>query len=151
MRSVLLVCLGNICRSPTAEAVMRAEAGERLRIESAGLGGWHVHSPPDSRTRAAGEARGYDFAGMTARQVDAGDFERFDHILAMDADNLRALKALCPPEHTHKVELFLSVLEGGPNDVPDPYYGGPDGFEHVLDLVEAASAAWMDRWAAASN
>ena len=148
MVQVLLVCLGNICRSPTAEAVMRARArGTDFVIDSAGTGGWHRGNPPDARARAAGERRGYDFTGQAARQVSDADFARFDHILAMDTDNLAELARRCPAEHAHKLALFLSVLPDGPESVPDPYYGGPDGFEHVLDLVEAASDAWMDRLA----
>lgn len=135
---VLMVCLGNICRSPTAEAVMRARARGRVEVESVGTGGWHHGEPPDPRARKAGEARGYDFATITARQVRAADFAAFDAIYAMDRDNLATLRRQCPPEHAHKLALLLDGVDGAPSEVPDPYYGGPEGFDHVLDLVERA-------------
>ena len=134
-RSILFVCTGNICRSPTAEAVLRHLAREKsleLRIESAGLGDWHVGDPPDERAQQHAKNRGYDLSAQRARQVRAEDFERFDMILAMDRGHLRALQKLAPAHHHAKIRLFV---EG--RDVPDPYYGGPDGFEKVLDLVEA--------------
>ena len=134
-RSILFVCTGNICRSPTAEAVLRHLAREKsleLRIESAGLGDWHVGDPPDERAQHHAKNRGYDLSAQRARQVRAEDFERFDMILAMDRGHLRALQKLAPAHHHAKIRLFV---EG--RDVPDPYYGGPDGFEKVLDLVEA--------------
>lgn len=125
---------------------MRAKAaGMDIEVDSAGTGAWHRGNPPDPRSVAAGQRRGYDFSGQTARQVTDADFETFDHILAMDADNLAALQARCPREHHHKIDLFLSVLPDAPDSVPDPYYGGPDGFETVLDLVERASDIWTDR------
>ncbi|MDP5291831.1 low molecular weight protein-tyrosine-phosphatase [Oceanimonas sp. CHS3-5] len=139
--SVIFACMGNICRSPTAEAVFRhkaASAGLNMEIDSAGTIGYHAGSGPDARARAAGEARGYDFSGMRARQVMVQDFERFDLVLAADKENLRDLQRLCPAEHSHKVKLLLSFAEGAEQEVPDPYYGGEQGFEHVLDLVEAA-------------
>ena len=134
-RSILFVCTGNICRSPTAEGVFRSlcrRQGIELRIESAGLGDWHVGAPPDERAQHHARTRGYDLSEQRARQVSAHDFEHFDMILAMDGGHLRALQKLAPPRHHAKIRLFL---EG--RDVPDPYYGGPDGFEKVLDLVEA--------------
>ncbi|OXY82597.1 low molecular weight protein-tyrosine-phosphatase [Oceanimonas doudoroffii] len=139
--SVLMICMGNICRSPTAEAVFRhkaTQAGLNLTIDSAGTIGYHAGSGPDARARAAGEARGYDFSGMRARQVTVDDFARFDLVLAADRSNLEDLLRLCPPEHQHKVKLLLSYANGPEQEVPDPYYGGEQGFEHVLDLVEAA-------------
>ena len=134
-RSILFVCTGNICRSPTAEGVLRSlckQHGIELRIESAGLGDWHVGHPPDERAQHHAKNRCYDLSAQRARQVRADDFERFDMILAMDRGHLRALQKLAPPHHHAKIRLFV---EG--RDVPDPYYGGPDGFEKVLDLVEA--------------
>ncbi|AEY01719.1 protein tyrosine phosphatase [Oceanimonas sp. GK1] len=138
---VLTVCMGNICRSPTAEAVLRhkaARAGLDVEVDSAGTIGYHAGAGPDARARAAGEARGYDFSGMRARQVTVSDFERFDLVLAADKENLRDLQRLCPPAHVHKVKLLLSFAEGPEQEVPDPYYGGEQGFERVLDMVEAA-------------
>jgi protein-tyrosine phosphatase len=135
-RSVLFVCTGNICRSPTAEGVLRHLAekeGIELRVASAGTGDWHVGSPPDERAQRHAKGRGYDLSALRARQVRPSDFEEFDLILAMDRGHLRALEGMAPPAMRHKVRLFVQG-----HDVPDPYYGGPQGFEHVLDLVEAA-------------
>ena len=135
-RAILFVCTGNICRSPTAEAVLRhlaAEEGLELRIASAGIGDWHVGSAPDERAQRHAKSRGYDLSALRARQVSKRDFAEFDLILAMDRSHLRKLERMAPPEHRHKVRLFLPA-----QDVPDPYYGGPEGFEQVLDLVEAA-------------
>lgn len=140
MPSVLFVCLGNICRSPTAEAVFRAKSkGLDIHIDSAGTGAWHIGNPPDPRSRAEGERRGYSFAGQAARKVDVRDFTTFDYILAMDAANLRDLSAIAPPDMTARLSLFLP--DG--RDVPDPYYGGPDGFKQVVDLIEDASTHWL--------
>ena len=107
------------------------KAGIDLRIESAGIGDWHVGQPPDERTQHHARSRGYDLSAQRARQVRAGDFEEFDLILAMDSGHLRALRQMAPQGHRAKIRLF-----GADADVPDPYYGGPDGFERVLDLVE---------------
>jgi protein-tyrosine phosphatase len=134
-RSVLFVCTGNICRSPTAEGVLRhlaKEQGIELHIQSAGIGDWHVGHPPDERAQKHAKTRGYDLSALRARQVRPGDFEEFDLILAMDRGHLRALERMAPPEHRHKIRLFVAG-----SDVPDPYYGGPEGFERVLDVVEA--------------
>lgn len=146
MTSLLFVCLGNICRSPTAEAVFRAKLPEEgIHIDSAGTGAWHEGEPPDPRSRAAGEARGYSFAGQSARAVTDDDFARFDHIFAMDSANLRALQERCPPQHAHKLSRLLDLTpDCGARDVPDPYYGGADGFTRVLDLIEGAAAAYHD-------
>ena len=146
---ILFVCLGNICRSPTAEGVMRhvlREEGleDRIEVDSAGTGGWHVGSPPDERATEAAARRGTTLEGA-ARRFDPSDFGSFDLILAMDAENRRDLLALAPDDEARaKVRLLRefdpeSVASGASLDVPDPYYGGDDGFEQVLDLVEAAA------------
>lgn len=140
---VLFVCLGNICRSPTAEGVFRhkvREAGleERIEIDSAGTGDWHVGKAPDARTRAAALRRGYDLSSLRARQVSVADFSRYDLVLAMDNANLRDLKRLRGSSGQAELDLFLRRYELEIDEVPDPYYGGEDGFEQVLDLVERA-------------
>ena len=155
---ILFVCLGNICRSPTAEGVMARmlrEAGldGEVVIDSAGTGGWHAGEPPDPRATEAARRRGTELTG-TARQVRAEDFEAFDLLLAMDRDNLRELHAIAPhAEAREKVRLlreFDPSSAGAPDlDVPDPYYGGPRGFDHVLDLVEAACRGLLDEIRAA--
>jgi protein-tyrosine phosphatase len=141
---ILFVCLGNICRSPTAEAVLRALAAREapelpLEVDSAGTADYHVGQPPDPRTRAAAARRGYDLSALRARTVDSGDFERFDLILAMDRENLKVLKRRAPSHAHERLHLFLEFAPDAPEDVPDPYYGGPNGFEEVLDLVESAT------------
>lgn len=140
---VLFVCLGNICRSPTAEAVFRTraqQAGLDIEIESAGTGAWHAGENPDPRTIEAGEMRGYSFAGQSARAVDITDFATFDYILAMDSQNLAHLEDISPAGFSGHLGLFLSFDQNqSMTDVPDPYYGGADGFETVLNLIEAAS------------
>lgn len=142
---ILFVCLGNICRSPTAEVVFRAVASREapdivLEIDSAGTAGYHVGELPDRRTRQAAARRGYDLSALRARVVEPRDFEYFDLILAMDRENLRALERRAPAERRERLRLFLDFApETGISEVPDPYYGGPNGFEDVLDLIEAAS------------
>jgi protein-tyrosine phosphatase len=149
--SVLFVCMGNICRSPTAEGVFRAavvKAGldGRIRAASAGLGDWHVGSPPDRRAVQAARRRGYDLATLRGRQVKAADFSRFGWILAMDDANMRALTAMRPPDFGGHLGLLLDFApELGVREVPDPYYGAPDGFDRVLDLVEASTAGLLAR------
>lgn len=140
---VLFVCLGNICRSPTAEGVFRQkvrQAGleDRIEIDSAGTGDWHVGKAPDARTRAAALRRGYDLSSLRARQVSVADFSRYDLVLAMDNANLRDLKRLRGSTGKAELDLFLRRYELEIDEVPDPYYGGEDGFEQVLDLVERA-------------
>src|SRR5215468_595443 len=142
---ILFVCLGNICRSPTAEAVVRSlaalEAPElALEVDSAGTAGYHIGEPPDPRMQAAAARRGYQLAALRARIVEPGDFERFDLILAMDRENLTVLRRRAPEQARERVRLFLEFApHREPEEVPDPYYGGPNGFEEVLDLVEAAA------------
>ncbi len=150
MHSVLFVCLGNICRSPTAEAVFRDRAArsgmlERLSIDSAGTGDWHVGKAPDARAREAAARRGYDLSALRARQVTPGDFERFGIILAMDEANLRELELLRPAGFDGLLDRFLSFHPDTPvREVPDPYYGGDQGFEQVLDLIEGASEGLLE-------
>ena len=134
--NVLFVCTGTICRSPTAEGVLRtlaAREGLKIHIESAGIGRWHVGCAPDERAQHHAKTRGYDLSKQRARQVEPLDFERFDLILAMDRGHLSALHRMAPEGHHAKIRLFVPE-----RDVPDPYYGGPAGFEEVLNLVEAA-------------
>lgn len=145
---VLFVCLGNICRSPTAEAVMRqrlqqAGLAERIEVDSAGTGDWHVGKAPDSRTQQAASRRGYDLSSLRGRQVSVDDFARFDLILAMDGVNLRDLQRMRPAQARGELDLYLRRFELAEDDVPDPYYGGSEGFEHVLDLLEQASDALL--------
>lgn len=141
--SILFVCMGNICRSPTAEGVFRQRAeaaGLALEIDSAGTHGYHIGAVPDARSTQHAAARGYDLSAQRARKVAASDFERFDHLLAMDHDNLALLKAACPPRHSHKLGLFMQYAKNSASDVvPDPYYGGAQGFDRVLDFIEDAS------------
>ncbi|MCR9834009.1 low molecular weight protein-tyrosine-phosphatase [Vibrio parahaemolyticus] len=148
MKRILVVCMGNICRSPTGEAVLRAKAeelGVDVDIDSAGTIGYHTGNTPDSRAMAAGKLRGYSFKGMRARQVSVQDFEDFDLVLAADKANLADLLDICPAEHRHKVSLLLSHSNSSYDEIPDPYYGGDDGFELVLDLIEEASVAVLQK------
>jgi protein-tyrosine phosphatase len=139
------VCLGNICRSPTAEGVLRDLAAREapelaLDIDSAGTAGYHVGSAPDPRSRRAALARGIDIGGLRARQVVAADFDRFDWLLAMDQENLRALEAMRPARSRGQARLLMSYApQLGVSDVPDPYYGTERDFEAVLDLTIAAA------------
>jgi protein-tyrosine phosphatase len=157
---ILFVCMGNICRSPTAEAVMRRlvrDAGleDRIEVESAGTGGWHAGDPPDARAAAAAARRGVTLDGA-ARQVRPDDFREYDLLIAMDRENLRGLLAVAPDEAaSEKVRLlreFDPTSAGAPDlDVPDPYYGGDRGFETVLDMVEAACRGLLDELRAAGR
>jgi protein-tyrosine phosphatase len=151
---LLFVCLGNICRSPTAEGVMRelvrqTGMGESVELDSAGTGAWHAGSPPDARAAAAAGARGVALGGL-ARKVRPSDFEEFDLILAMDRSNLRELRRMAPDEQARaRVRLLREFDPTSPPgerdlEVPDPYYGGPEGFEEVLDLVQAACAGLLE-------
>ena len=140
-RKILFVCLGNICRSPTAEGVFRELADragllEDLVIDSAGTGAWHVGESPDRRMRQAALRHGYRLEGR-ARRVEASDYARFDLIFAMDSDNLDSLQRSCPTQHAHKVRLLGDLDSSQPGaDVPDPYYGGTRGFDVVVEMVE---------------
>jgi protein-tyrosine phosphatase len=157
---ILFVCMGNICRSPTAEGVMRRllrDAGleAAIEIDSAGTGGWHAGEPPDARAAEAAGRRGVALGGA-ARQVTAGDFDAFDLLVAMDRENLRELLAIAPDEAAaEKVRLLREFdpasADAGDLDVPDPYYGGERGFERVLDLVEAACRGLLDELRAAGE
>jgi protein-tyrosine phosphatase len=141
----LFVCLGNICRSPTAEAVFRDlasrhAAGLAVEVDSAGTHGYHAGSPPDERAIAAARRRGIDMSGLRARVVDAGDFERFDLLLAMDELVYERLRQIAPSGQAGRVRLFLDYAPNlNRREVPDPYYGGETGFEEVLDLVDEAA------------
>lgn len=143
IKSVLFVCMGNICRSPTAEAVFREKMkaqGLSLKVDSAGTLGAHAKEKPDHRAQKAGIARGYSFDGIKARKVTLKDFTDFDLILAMDHDNVNELNKLAPPQLKYKINLMLDfATDHEEEQVPDPYYGGAKGFDYVLDLVEAAS------------
>ena len=144
-RRVLLVCMGNICRSPTAEAVLRVkakQAGLSIEFDSAGTENYHVGDAPDPRSMRHAHARGYDLKPLRARQVHASDFHEFDLILAADEINLRELRRRCPQEEHHRLALFLGDVA-----LPDPYYGKSDDFEKVLDLVEKQAVLLVSRWA----
>lgn len=149
--SVLFVCLGNICRSPTAEGVFRAAVekeglGGRIRVASAGLGNWHLGSPPDRRAVQAAQRRGYDLAKLRGRQVGAADFSRYGWVLAMDDSVMKALTEMRPPDYGGHLGLLLDFApQLGVREVPDPYYGAPSGFERVLDLVEPATLALLEQ------
>ena len=140
----LLVCLGNICRSPTAEAVLRqrlsaSDLADRVEVDSAGTASYHVGAPPDHRSMQHAKRRGYDLSALRARRVADDDFERFDLILAMDSENLADLQERCPRQHRAKLRLLSEfATRHSLRDVPDPYSGGAAGFETVLDLVEDA-------------
>ncbi|RKE35215.1 protein-tyrosine phosphatase [Paraburkholderia sp. BL23I1N1] len=147
--SICFVCLGNICRSPTAEGVMRrlvgeAKLAERILVDSAGTGDWHIGQPPDDRAQRAAGRRGYELAGLRGRQIAAADFERFDLLIAMDDKNVAALRQVCPGAQRDKIRLLMEFVPdadgrwGGAHEVVDPYFGGAEGFEQVLDQCEAA-------------
>jgi len=142
MLRVLMVCLGNICRSPTAEAVLRQRLvahglHAQVEVDSAGTGAWHAGDPPDARAQRHALRRGYDLSPLRARRVVDADFDDFDLLLAMDEENLAELRRLQPVGARGEIRLFAAV------EVPDPYQGGAQGFETVLDLVEQASDGWI--------
>jgi len=145
MIKVLFVCMGNICRSPTAQGtfekvVKEANLEKKIFIDSAGTHAYHIGEQPDLRSQAAAKNRGIDLSKQRARKVSLKDFEEFDYILPMDQDNYSSLKLICPDEHLSKIKLFLAYApESKFREVPDPYYGGEKGFELVLDLIEEAS------------
>ncbi len=150
--NVLFVCMGNICRSPTAEAVFRRQVREAgfewaIHIDSAGTHDFHCGEAPDERAQRAALRRGYDASRLRARCVEKKDFEYFHYILAMDRSNLALLQRECPPQHSHKLGLFMQFSErfAEAEEVPDPYFGGSQGFEHVLDMVEEAGRGLLDR------
>jgi protein-tyrosine phosphatase len=148
IQSILMVCMGNICRSPTAHGVMRQQLAQQglthVRVDSAGTHAYHVGSPPDERSQAHALRRGYDLSDLRARKLVAADFERFDLILVMDWENLALTQELCPPEHQRKVRRLTEFCQKHDSPVvPDPYYGGDAGFEGVLDLVEDACAGLL--------
>ena len=146
---VLFVCMGNICRSPTAEGVFSETLRNRapklaVHVDSAGTHAYHVGDPPDHRACRAAARRGIDLSSQRARRVTTDDFSRFDLVLAMDEDNFRMLTAISPPEYRSRIRLFMEFApETGRSSVPDPYYGGSTGFEYVLDLVEEASVGLL--------
>lgn len=145
--AILLVCMGNICRSPTAEGVLRSRLAaegllDTVHLDSAGTHGYHIGRAPDVRAQAAARRRGYDLSELRARQITVEDFYRFDWVLFMDDDNHQDLLRICPPAERHRLRRLLSFSArhaGTDTAVPDPYYGGQEGFEQVLDLVEAAA------------
>lgn len=151
--AVLIVCTGNICRSPTAEGVLKAKAAARgfagwLRVDSAGTHDYHVGEAPDPRAVRHAAARGYDLSELRARQVAPADFRAFDHVLAMDRSHLAILRTIAPAAPRSRLGLFLEASASWPDeDVPDPYYGGAAGFERVLDMVEEAAEKWLERLA----
>lgn len=150
MVSVLFVCLGNICRSPTAEGVFRRVCQEQgvadqIRIDSAGTANWHAGKPPDARAVMTAKGRGVDISGLRARQATAADFYDFDFVIAMDDSNVEDLEILRPVDASAELHRFLAFAgSDAPRDVPDPYYGGDEGFEQVLDLVTEASRGLLN-------
>ncbi len=147
---VMFVCLGNICRSPTAQGIFQkmvddAGMSEVIQVESSGTGSWHIGEGPDARAATAALQRGYDLRALRAQQVKPSDFEEFDYILAMDKQNLADLRRMCPEKYKGTLSLFLPYGSNSQyEEVPDPYYGGNQGFELVLDLVEDAARALLD-------
>ena len=145
MVKVLFVCMGNICRSPTAHGVFRALVekeglSQAVEIDSAGTHAYHVGSAPDSRAQATAQERGIDISDLVARRVEPDDFDLFDFVVAMDQDNYMSLSEICPDQHVDKIYMFMDFADHmRTREVPDPYYGGPSGFDRVFDLVEAAS------------
>jgi protein-tyrosine phosphatase len=148
MVRVLFVCMGNICRSPLAQGVFedvlrREDLEDEVFVDSAGTGAWHVGEPPDRRAQRSASSRGLDLSSQRARRIAPEDCENFDYILTMDEENYRAVASLC--RGSAVVSPFLDFATESPErEVPDPYYGGPDGFEHVLDLVEKASEGLLE-------
>lgn len=149
MVKVLFVCLGNICRSPSAEAVFRALVdakglASKIHTDSAGTGAWHVGNMPDERAQITGKARGITMSDLRARQVKPDDFDNFDYIIAMDNSNLTHLEQLKPASYKGRLELMLAYSEIQSGEVPDPYYGGMTDYEHVFDLLEPAATGLLN-------
>lgn len=149
MIRVLFVCMGNICRSPTAHGVFRAlveraDLSSKIEIDSAGTHSYHVGATPDPRAQSAAERRGFNLADLRARKVIAADLDQFDYVLVMDRDNYDNVMSICPPEHARKVRLFMEFAERSEEEVPDPYYGARTGFDRVLDMVEEASNGFLE-------
>ncbi len=147
---ILFVCLGNICRSPTAEAIFRHKLQEKdlvdqISIDSCGTSAAHQGERPDARSRQVAEQRGISMQGQFSRPLRKSDFQDFDLLLAMDEQNLRGLLNHCPEEYLDKCQLFLKYSDSGLKSVPDPYWGGPDGFDHVFNLIEEASEKWLEK------
>ena len=145
---VLFVCTGNICRSPTAEAIFRklaTDAGMAVTADSAGTHGYHVGEPPDPRAQKAAAKRGYDLSALRARTIESADFQRFDLILAMDQEHHAILSRIAGSSADHKLKLMMSYAQRfKEREVPDPYYGGPQGFERVLDMLEDAARGLLE-------
>ena len=152
--SVLFVCLGNICRSPTAQAVFVDKAKRQsfnVHVDSAGTAGFHKGAAPDKRSQLIAQQRNYDLSSLKCRRVSEEDFEKFDYIIAMDKSNVRELKRKCPEELQHKVSLLMSYTDSTFEEVPDPYYGGGKGFDLVLDLIEQACDGLLHHLISNSN
>ncbi len=148
MKSVLFVCTGNICRSPSADGILRhlvAERGLDITVDSCGTHGYHVGEAPDERSIQTAKQNGVDLSFLSARKLERDDFERFDLLLAMDNGHFDRMRLLCSPQHSHKLHLFLDFLPGheGQN-VPDPYYGSIEGFHHVYDLCLRGCEALLE-------
>lgn len=149
-KKILFICLGNICRSPTAQGVLQkkiieAQLGDVLHIDSCGTGGWHVGQPPDDRTIEAAKERGYDLSELRARRLSADDYHKFDYMLAMDTRNLADVIKKAPGEYHGQIRLLLDFApQFNMTEVPDPYHGGQDGFERVIELIEAASDGLLE-------
>lgn len=146
---VLMVCLGNICRSPTAHGVFQhlvdqQGLSDQILVDSAGTSSWHIGEPPDTRSQKAALLRGYDLSDQRGRQVKTIDFDHFDYVLAMDESNLSDLRSLCPTHFSGYLGLFLNFAAASQTEVPDPYHGGGKGFDTVLDLVEAAAEGLLE-------
>lgn len=141
-----MVCLGNICRSPLAEGILRAKAPENVAIDSAGTAGYHIGNPPDPRSIAVAKSRGLDIGMQRCRRFEKQDFQRFDLILVMDENNYHdILEQADTDDDRNKVRLLLREVMDGPDEVPDPYYGGEQGFEYVYDLIDRACDALLER------
>lgn len=151
--SILFVCMGNICRSPLAEGIFThitetVQQQHRFHVDSAGTGGWHAGNPPDPRSMEIAARHGIDISGQRARQVNTDDFERFDLILCMDEDNLARLSQSCPPDLQHKLHLFSQYTHGTTHSVPDPYYGGADGFLTVYNMLFTGCKSMLEKMGA---